>query len=180
MDQTTAIILAALVTGIFTLGASILVTILANKQAVKLAQLRQQEAQQTTMTERKTKAIEDVFEGLLNIESICESLAYGRTHPDITGLSEARFKEIKGILVRLETLIHLYLPPLQLDFDNYRMTLNNYLDVFAQTPPPPFGLARQAADQAKAKAQADSVEATEKASQERLHTLQQKLKEQVR
>jgi hypothetical protein len=33
MDQTTAIILAALVTGIFTLGASIFVTIPENNQA---------------------------------------------------------------------------------------------------------------------------------------------------
>jgi hypothetical protein len=35
MDQTTAIILAALVTGIFTLGASMIETVLANKRAVK-------------------------------------------------------------------------------------------------------------------------------------------------
>jgi hypothetical protein len=179
MDQTTAIILAALVTGIFTLGASILVTILANKQAVKLEQLRQQEAQQTTMTGRKTKAIEDVFEGLLNIESICESLAYGRTRPDSVGLGQERFKEIKGILVRLETLIHLYLPKLQRDFDDYQHKLNGYLNAFAQSPPLPFGLARQAEDQGKTKAQAESVEETKKAYHERLHMLQQNLKEQV-
>jgi hypothetical protein len=149
MDQTTAtilsasaIVLSALLASLITLYGTNHATTRANTYALSLEQLRLEAERVKTKTERMTQAIEEVYEGLLSMDRMCQAFAADRRRPDVILDAPGRLKERQAAEVRLQTLIRLYLPSLQHAFDDYAQQLDRYWQTITHSPTPGFGLAK--------------------------------------
>jgi hypothetical protein len=175
MDQTLAIIFASGITGIFTLGAAIIVPIMTNRQTVKLEQLRVKEVERTEKAKRKTELIEEVYQILIITDDMLDAFEYevihGSGHPgegvDVVG----NIKEIRKTSDRLKVLLPLHMPSLKEDFEMYNDHLVTYWNVIERTYSP--GL-RSEGDVEK---KSEAIQAVKTNYKESLSVLQTKLEE---
>lgn len=126
LDQNTTTVLTALITGIFTLGAATIVTVLNNRHTQK----QEKEKAKQEEGKRRREVIEEVYQTLLRVDDLISQLAYDVRNSNNHNLDTlGRIKEIRSISQRIPVLIRLYLPALRKIFEEHIVNLGNYWNV---------------------------------------------------
>ena len=173
LDQNTTTVITTAITAVSTLSAAILGIFLANRHNEKQEKTKAKEEREY----RKKKVIEEVYEILVRIDSLCDAFAYdvinGSSHPgegiDVVG----QIKRIRETSDHLKTLINLYLPTLKESLNVYNNELGDYWNVIGRAFSPGIG-----SPGSKDK-RADTIKAKGTSYKESLHTLQKNLEEMV-
>ena len=173
LDQNTTTIITTAITAVSTLSAAILGVFLANRHNEKQEKTKAIEEREY----RKKKVVEEVYEVLVRIDSLCDAFAYdvinGSSHPgegiDVVG----QIKVIRETSDRLKTLINLYIPTLKESLNIYINELGDYWNVIGRAFSPGIGNAASKGQRA------DTIKAQETSYKESLHSLQKKLEEMV-
>lgn len=127
MDQGIAIIIASAISVIGAVGGTLGGVLISNHHTATIDRQRIAYEERKERAKQNSEAIREVYQTLLNVDDLCDQLAYDVKNSNIPDQAVVeRIKKIRTTSQIITTLIRLHISDLGKDLEEYSVVLVNY------------------------------------------------------